>query len=272
MEKRGGQHDKAKDGSNAEIDAQTAHADGKHFIGSAEGHQNLLWEYHDDQPDDAGDSDGKYAGQIEGVHDPFVISGAEVVPEDGLDPLADAAGGHDDEGHDAGYHCIDADGDVTAVFSKLAVVYQTDESHGHLGHPEGKSAGDDFFGQAPVKGKGEFVDAHHGLSLKHLISAEEGGKNLSDDCGPRCTGDAPIQDCDEKSIQDNVGDGAYAGDAHSHDGFSGHADEITKDLGQPLEQTAQGYDPIIGDGIFIGRFSYAKYLQDGIGKQQKNCG
>lgn len=54
-------------------------------------------------------------------------------------------GWHYDKGHYAGDYGINADGRVSAVFSKLAVIDKAYKSHGHLGYPEGKAAGYNIF-------------------------------------------------------------------------------------------------------------------------------
>ena len=55
--------------------------------------------------------------------------------------LADAARWHNHKGHNAGNHGVHANGRIPAIGAHLAIIHQTDKSHGHLGHPKRKSAG-----------------------------------------------------------------------------------------------------------------------------------
>ena len=71
----------------------------------------------------------------------------------------------------------------------------------------------------------------------------------------------------EKGIQDDVRNGADAGDAHAPEGLSGDTDEITEQLSQALEDAAQSYDPVVCDGVFIGSFCYTEDAEDRICKK-----
>lgn len=144
LEKGSGQHDEAENRCDAEIDSQPRDTDSKHFFTAAESHKNLSREKHDNHPDDTGDADRQGSGQIQRIHDPPVSAGAKVVPDNRLDSLADAAGRHDNKSHDTGNDGINADSHIAAIAPKLAVVYQTDKAHGHLGDPESKTAGNDL--------------------------------------------------------------------------------------------------------------------------------
>ncbi len=70
-----------------------------------------------------------------------MISRSVIIPQDRLDPLTDPAGGHDHKGHDTGDDCVDTDRRITAIFSELPVIHQTDQPHCDLGdfpHARGK--------------------------------------------------------------------------------------------------------------------------------------
>ena len=254
LEEGGGQHDKAQDRSNAEVGPQTGDTDAQHFFTGAEGKKNLAWEKQNDEPDDAGNAHREGRGLVKSGHDPFIISGAVIISQNGLDTLADAAGGHDDKGHDTGYYCIHTDGSVAAVLAQLTVVDKTDEPHGHLGDPESEAAGNDPGGKPQVRTEGFFCNLHFCVAAHDQAGAEDGGKNLSNDCGPGGSGNTPVQHSHKQCIQDNVGYGSNTGDAHAKHRFAGYPDEITENLGKSLEQTAQGYDPVIGKGVGIGSF------------------
>ena len=80
------------------------------------------------------------------LHYPIIISPTIIIPDNRLNTLADTACGHNDESHNTGNNGINADRNVPAVLSQLAVVNKADKAHSHLRNQEGEAAGSDLQG------------------------------------------------------------------------------------------------------------------------------
>ena len=74
-------------------------------------------------------------------------------------------------------------------------------SHGHLGNPKGKAAGNDSPRQPGIEGKGIPFDFDLRMAFPNEVSPKKGRKELTDNRRPSCTGDAPV----EAGHKDGVG-------------------------------------------------------------------
>ena len=73
------------------------------------------------------------------------------------------------------------------------------------------------------------------MTLPNEVGSEEGRKKLADNRRPSGAGDTPIETGHKNGVEDDVGHSPDGRNAHPHDGLSGNADKVAKDLTQPLK-------------------------------------
>ena len=207
----------------------------------------LAGENHEDEGADEHNDAGPDQGNLDAAVNPFFDLRTVVVSDDGDDTIGQAEDRHEDEGLELEVDGHDVQGGVALGKAGENGVHAdihdgTDGSHNRAGQTDGNNAG-------KIMTVDDGILAHEAqfrIPLLIQSKADDGGNELTDDCGDSRTGNAHAGAAEETEdhdgVQDDVGQGTAELGDHGQQGVTGGLEHTLKVDGHEQAGAGRGND------------------------------